>query len=42
MCMTAKLGDIMVVNDCLLWKGVATSGCDKTILYPVRPSSDAI
>ena len=35
MYMAAKPGDIMVVNDCLLWKGVATSGCDITILYPV-------
>ena len=35
MCMAAKLGDIMIVNDCLLWKGVATSGRDITILYPV-------
>ena len=33
--MAAKPGDIMVVNDCLLWKGVATSGRDITILYPV-------
>ena len=35
MYMAAEPGDIMVVNDCLLWKGVATSGCDITILYPV-------